>query len=56
MRVTRDGEWWVADVEGLDDGQVRTQEWSQLDPEVRALIGDLTGGWPDDLELDWVES
>jgi hypothetical protein len=56
VRVTREDEWWVAEVAGIEDATVRTQEWAQLNTEVRSLIADLTGAWPDDVEIEWVEA
>jgi hypothetical protein len=56
VRVTPVGGGWRADVEGLDGASVEVGEWSQLDPEVRSLVADLTGAWIEDLELDWVDA
>ena len=56
VRVTRLADRWRADVENLDDASVEVAEWSQLDPAVRALIGDLTGEWIDDLDLSWTDA
>ncbi|WP_425956145.1 hypothetical protein [Xylanimonas sp. McL0601] len=56
VRVTSLGDRWRADVEGLEDASVEVVEWSQLDAAVRALVGDLTGAWIDDVELDWADA
>ena len=56
VRVTRLGDRWRADVEELDDASVEVAEWSQLDPAVRSLIGDLTGEWIDDLDVIWTDA
>ncbi|PZR54224.1 hypothetical protein DNL40_04705 [Xylanimonas oleitrophica] len=56
VRVTRLAAGWRADVEGLDGGTVEVAEWAQLDPEVRALVADLTGVWIEDLDLEWADA
>jgi hypothetical protein len=44
---------WRAEVDGME-AAVEVAEWAQIDTEVRSLLGDLTGAWPDDLELEYL--
>jgi hypothetical protein len=52
VRLTQLEGRWRAEVDGME-AAVEVAEWAQIDTEVRALLGDLTGAWPDDLELSY---
>lgn len=52
--LTREGEWYVIDVEGVGATQARrlTEVGSTLQDMMRAVLGDVE--WLDDYTIEWI--
>ena len=53
VTVTREGRWWVGEVEGLVGGATEVTRLADLDVEVRDLIGGLLDVDDDSFDLDY---
>ncbi|MCL1899585.1 MAG: hypothetical protein FWG11_03530 [Promicromonosporaceae bacterium] len=53
VTVTREGKWWVGEVNGLRGGATEAARLADLETEVRDLIAGLLDVGDDDFELSW---
>ncbi|GAA1742303.1 hypothetical protein GCM10009809_42010 [Isoptericola hypogeus] len=53
VTVTREGKWWVAEVDGVLGGATETQRLADLEEEVRDLLAGLLDADDDSFELKW---
>ena len=53
VRVSREGKWWVAQVEGLVGGATEAARLADLGGEVRDLVAGLTGADETTVDLSW---
>ncbi len=53
VRVSREGKWWVAQVDGLAGGATETTRLADLGTEVRDLVAGLTDTDETTVDLSW---
>lgn len=53
VRVSREGRWWVAEVDGVPGGATEVRRLTELDTEVRDLLSGLLDLAEDEVELDY---
>ena len=53
VRVSREGHWWVAEVDGVPGGATEVRRLTELDTEVRDLLSGLLDLAKDEIELDY---
>lgn len=53
VKVTREGKWWVGDIDGVLGGATEATRLADLEAEVRDLLAGLLDKEDDDFELTW---
>jgi hypothetical protein len=53
VKVTREGKWWVGNIDGVLGGATEATRLAGLETEVRDLLAGLLDKDDDDFELTW---